>query len=117
MDAEAFHAFALSLPGAGFDVKWGDHRTYIVGGKMFAMAGALGEPHPRYTFKTSEMAFELLIEQGAAVAAPYLQRAKWVQLKAHDSLGHAELQAYVRQSHALIASKLTKAERRAIGMA
>jgi predicted DNA-binding protein (MmcQ/YjbR family) len=40
-----------------------------------------------------------------------------VQLKAHDSLGHAELQAYVRQSHALIASKLTKAERRAIGMA
>ena len=41
MNAEEFHTAALALPGAEFDVKWGDHRTYCVGGKMFAMAGAL----------------------------------------------------------------------------
>ena len=116
MTPDAFHDAALALPGGAYEVKWGDHRTYCAGGKMFAMAGAIGEAEPRYGFKASELTFEMLIEQGLAEPMPYLQRAKWVRLCAHDSLTDDDLVAYLVQSHAIIAAKLTKTARRALGI-
>ncbi len=53
-------------------------------------------------FKTSNMAYDLLVEQGLARPAPYLARAKWVQLTSNDALPDAELAAYLDQAHALI---------------
>src|ERR1700749_3069017 len=70
MTPEAFHAAALALPGATFDIKWGADRVYSVGGKMFAHAGPEGEREPRYMFKASDLAFEMLIQQGVAKPAP-----------------------------------------------
>lgn len=117
MSPDAFHATALALTGATFDVKWGDHRTYCVGSKMFAMAGALGEAEPCYGFKTSELAFEMLTEQGLARPMPHLQRAKWVQLSAFDALSPEDLTAYLREAHAIIARGLTKKRRAELGIA
>jgi predicted DNA-binding protein (MmcQ/YjbR family) len=113
---EAFHRAALALPGASLDIKWGVDRVYCVGGKMFATAGAEGDPEPLYSFKASEMAFELLVEQGLARPSPYLARAHWVKLVAPDALPDADLAAYLGQAHALVAAKLTRAARRAIGL-
>ncbi len=62
------------------------------------------------------MAFELLIEHGLATPAPYLGRAKWVQLKSPDALPAAELIAYLAQAHALVAARLTRAERKRLGL-
>lgn len=116
MTPDRFHAAALALPGATYDVKWGDHRTYCVGGKMFAMAGAIGEAEPRYGFKGTEMSAELLVEQGLAEPMPYLQRAKWVRLAAFDALPDRELLTYLAQAHAIIAAGLTKKARAALGI-
>ena len=109
MSPKAFHTAALALPGASFDVKWGADRVYSVGGKMFAVAGAENDPAPRYSLKVSDMAFELLVEQGLARPAPYLARAKWVQLIKADALPDAELIAYLKEAHRIVASGLTKA--------
>jgi predicted DNA-binding protein (MmcQ/YjbR family) len=117
MDFDAFNAMALALPGAAFDVKWGNDRTYCVGGKIFAMAGAVDDPRPPYGFKASDIAFELLIDQGLAAPMAYVGRYKWVQLKSHDALPPSELAAYVAQSHAQVAKGLTKTIRLSIGMA
>ena len=114
MTFEDFHAAALALPGATFDVKWGADRVYSVGGRMFAAAGAEGDPDAHYGFKASDMAFELLIEQGVARPAPYLARAKWVQLLAADSLPDEDLRRYLAQAHALVAARLTRSQRRQI---
>ena len=70
MTPKAFHAAAMALPGATFDIKWGADRVYSVGGKMFAAAGAEGDANARYSFKTSDMGFEMLTEQGIARPAP-----------------------------------------------
>lgn len=115
MSPEAFHAAALALPGATFDIKWGTDRVYSVGGKMFATAGSQDDSAPRYAFKASDMAYELLIEQGAARPAPYLARARWVQLVAPDALPEADLEAYLKEAHRIVAAKLTKAARAALG--
>lgn len=116
MRADAFHEAALALPGAAFDVKWGADRVYSVGGKMFAAAGPVGEDEPAYSFKASDLAFEMLVEQGLARPAPYLARAKWVQLLASDSLPDPELVAYVGQAHALVAARLPRKVRVELGL-
>ena len=116
MNADEFHTAALALPGATFDVKWGADRVYSVGGKMFAVGGQVGDPTPEYGFKASDMAFELLVEQGLGKPSPYLARAKWVKV-AHDALPDADLRAYLAQAHALVAAKLSKKQRRELGLA
>jgi predicted DNA-binding protein (MmcQ/YjbR family) len=106
MTPQAFHAAALALPGATFDIKWGADRVYSVGGKMFAHAGPDGEPEPKYMFKASDLAFEMLTEQGVAKPAPYLGRAKWVQLTGPAALSEADLVAYLKEAHRIVAEKL-----------
>ena len=54
---------------------------------------------------------------GLARPAPYLARAKWVQLTARDALSDTDLKAYLTQAHGLIAAKLTRAARKALGLA
>ena len=109
MTPEAFHAAALSLPGTTFDIKWGADRVYSVGGKMFATAGVEGDPEPKYMFKASDVAFEVLTGQGVAKPAPYLARAKWVQLVRPDALDDEELRTYLREAHDIVADRLPKA--------
>ncbi len=114
MTPKAFHDAALAMPGAAFDVKWGVDHVFSVGGKMFAVAGEDGAGH--YAFKASDLAFEMLVEQGVARPSPYLARAKWVQLVAHDALEDAELKSYLAEAHRLVAAKLTKKARAALGL-
>jgi predicted DNA-binding protein (MmcQ/YjbR family) len=116
MSPKAFHAAAMALPGATYDVKWGADRVYSVGGKMFATAGAEGEAHPRYMFKASDLGFEMLVEQGVAVPAPYLGRARWVQLISSDALPDADLTAYLKEAHRIVAAKLTQKVRAGAGV-
>ena len=117
MRFEAFHDAVLKLPGAALDIKWGQDRAFVVGGKMFVRAGSLGQDEPRYIFKASDLAFELLVEQGLARPAPYLAKAKWVQMVSADALSDEELMAYVARAHALVAAKLPKAVRLGLGLA
>ena len=67
-------------------------------------------------FKVSNMAYGMLIEHDLARPAPYLARAKWVQLVGNNALPDAELTAYLAQAHALIVAKLTKKLRSQLGL-
>ena len=117
MTPDAFEVFCLSLPGATLVIQWGGTHVYKVGGKMFATANSFeaGEG-PGFAFKASDMAYELLVEHQFARPAIYLARAKWVQLASLDALEDDDLRAYLRQAHSLIASKLTRAQRQALGL-
>jgi predicted DNA-binding protein (MmcQ/YjbR family) len=116
MTPEAFHEAAMALPGATFDIKWGEDRCYCVGAKMFAGSGSIKKTEPRYSFKASDMAFELLIEQGVASPSPYMARAKWLVLASAGALPDEEVKAYLAQAHALVAAKLPKKTRVALGL-
>ena len=122
MRQEAFDALCLSLPAATYVNQWGGSHVYKVGGptggKVFAIAPnwAAKRGGQAYIFKVSEMAFEMLIEHGLAHPAPYLGRSSWVQLNAVDSLEDDDLAAYIRQAHALICARLTRAARKALNL-
>jgi predicted DNA-binding protein (MmcQ/YjbR family) len=116
MSPQAFEASCLALPGASMVIQWGGAHVYKIGPKMFAVAGLRHDgAAASYILKVSEMAFELLIEQGLAQPAPYLARANWVQL-GPGALPDEEVRAYLRQAHALVAAKLTRATRRELGL-
>ena len=113
MTPEQVEAHCLSLPAATLHIQWGGTHVFKVGGKIFAMIG--GEVWG-LAFKASDMAFELLCEHGLARPAPYLQRARWVQLIDPDALGESDLKAYLEQAHAIISAKLTRKLRAELGL-
>ena len=112
MTPQAFDAACRALPAATMDIQWGDDHVYKVGGRMFAVSS----PRGGCSFKVTDIAYEALTESGPARPAPYLARAKWVQLTSNDALPDSELAAYLDQAHALIAAKLTRAARRELGL-
>ncbi|MCP3469409.1 MmcQ/YjbR family DNA-binding protein [Bradyrhizobium sp. CCGUVB1N3] len=112
MTPKRFEAHCLRLPAATKVVQWEGTSVFKVGGKMFALARGFVEQSGGFMFKTSNLAYAMLIEQGLARPAPYLARAKWVQLVANDALPDPELAAYLDQAHALIVAKLTRKARK-----
>ncbi|CAN5225779.1 MmcQ/YjbR family DNA-binding protein [soil metagenome] len=115
MTPAQFEAFCLGLPGATLSIQWGDDRVYKVGGKMFAVGGgAVGAGG--FSLKTSDIAFEVLTENGPGRPAPYLARAKWVAFPGVDAIPDEDIQNLVTHAHAIVAAKLTKAARREAGL-
>ncbi|ABI75726.1 conserved hypothetical protein [Hyphomonas neptunium ATCC 15444] len=94
----------LSLPGADCVVQWGDDQIYKIAGKMFA---ATDSACTRVSFKCSDEAFHVLVESGVGEPAPYLARAKWVQVSP-AAMPPEELQMRLTQAYAIVRSKLTK---------
>jgi predicted DNA-binding protein (MmcQ/YjbR family) len=117
VDLARFRAACAALPAATYVNQWGGAHVYKVGGKIFAIAGlGGGRETPHYAFKASDMSYELLIEHGIAQPARYLARAHWVQLTEPDALPDDDLLAYLAQAHGLVAAKLTRAERKRLGL-
>ena len=109
--------FCLSLPGAERSIQWGDHHVFKVGGKIFAVLGDRDAKPQTMSFKTGDDSFAILTREKYIIPAPYLARAKWVQLEKLDALGTKDLKAYLTRAHALIAAGLTKKKRAELGIA
>ena len=108
--------FCLSLPGATLSIQWGADRVYKVGGKMFAVMGPPEMKPQTLSFKAAPDSFAILTKQKDIIPAPYLARARWVNLQKLDALSTKELKAYLTRAHAIVASGLTKKKRAELGL-
>jgi predicted DNA-binding protein (MmcQ/YjbR family) len=117
-DFEAQRRLAATLPAATQDIKWGADLCFSVGGKMFCVFLLNPQGHASScSFKVDAERFLELTGVAGVIPAPYLARAKWVQVKREHGLGKADLDALVRRSHALVAGGLTKKLQRELGIA
>lgn len=115
---DAQRAIAAALPGATEDIKWGADLVFSVGGKMFCVFLLDEQGHARTcSFKVDDGRFLELTGLPGIEPAPYLARAKWVQLRPGHALAGRELDTLVQRSHALVAAKLTKKLQRELGVA
>ena len=116
MDRAAIGRVCLALPAATLDHPFGDHHdAYRVGGKMFVMVGQEGG----VSFKVSGIAYEVLTETGRARPAPYLARAKWVNIPdpgPAEGWTDADLADHFASAHAIVAARLTKKVRADLGL-
>ena len=118
MTYDEFNAFCGALPVTRYVMQWGGSHVWKVGGKVFAIGGwADGEE--AYTFKVSEISFEILGDQPGLRPAPYLasRGMKWIQHYARPGLVDADLKDYLRESHRIVALGLSKKRQRELGLA
>ena len=105
---EALRALAATLPGATEDIKWGADLVFSVGAKMFCVFLLDNGKATTCAFKVDDDRFLELTGVPGVIPAPYLARAKWVQVKPGHALASADLDKLLRRSHALVAAKLTR---------
>src|SRR3954452_9605670 len=98
MTPKTFEPRCLRLPAVTKVVQWEGTSVLKIGGKMFALGGGSGTRSGSYMFKVSNMSYAMLIEHGLQHPAPYLARAKWVQLVGNNALLHAALPRYLAQA-------------------
>ena len=118
MTLDDYNAFCASLPASTHVVQWGGAHVWKVGGKVFAIAGWSDGDELAVTFKTSEMAFDILKEQPGCRPAPYLasRGMKWIQRRTGESMDDAALRDYLRESRRLVVMGLTKKVRLELGL-
>jgi predicted DNA-binding protein (MmcQ/YjbR family) len=114
MNVDALRNICLAFPGATESIKWGQDLVFSVGDKMFC-ATSFDEPF-KCSFKVPDEAFEDLANRIGFIPAPYLARAKWVMVSNEAGLSKQEWEEFLRQSHNLIALKLTKKQRTVLGI-
>lgn len=111
----SYDSFCASLPATTHVIQWEGASVWKVGGKIFAIWSDW-KGTPAVSFKCSDMAYQMLSEQPGLAPAPYLARAKWIQLHELDALSEADLFAYIRAAHSLVAAKLTRKLRLELGL-
>ncbi|KZK79721.1 hypothetical protein PsAD13_05067 [Pseudovibrio sp. Ad13] len=120
MTRDEFDNYCKSLVGTSNVIQWGNASVWKVGGKIFAICSNWGEDRPemkgiKISFKCSELSYQILTEQEGIIPAPYLARAKWVQIETAQAMADEDIKDYVRKAHSIIARKLTKKLQKEIG--
>jgi predicted DNA-binding protein (MmcQ/YjbR family) len=108
----SFEKFVATLPAVTTVEQW-ESVVAKVGGKVFALCGATGG---HLAFKVSETAFEGLTTIAGIGQAPYFAKGQWVSVEKGADIPDADLKAYVREAHRMIAGKLTRTLRAELGL-
>ena len=112
MTYKEFNRFCRSLAATTYVMQWGGSHVWKVG------IGGWQDDKPSFTFKVSDIAFEMLREQPGLRPAPYLasRGLKWIQHFEKPGLSDAALRDYIRASHAIVAGGLSKKVRSRLGL-
>ncbi len=118
MTYEEFNDFCRCLPATSHVVQWGGSHVWKVGGKVFAIGGWEKSTGPAFSFKTSENNFEILRDLPGFRPAPYLasRGMKWIQQYEVPGSAVEELKGYLKYSHHLVSSGLSKKIQRGLGL-
>lgn len=110
-ERDGYAAFVTSLPAVTLHEQW---EAYVakVGGKVFCL---LGDSSGDIVFKVGEIAFDGLTELDGIQQAAYFAKRQWVRV-APGALEPELVEGYIRESHRLIVSKLTRKLRAELGI-
>ena len=107
------NSHAAILPGASHSDPWGGgHDAWKVGGKLFAVVGAV-EGHGVAVKCPDIETAHLLIEMGRALPAPYFHQS-WVRIS-WGLVADDELRERITTSYRIIRASLTKKAQAALG--
>ena len=117
MTRDEFNAFCAALPATNHVVQWGNTDVWKVGPRVFAICG-WNDGKDAFTFKVSDIAWEILPDMPGLRPAPYLasRGMKWIQHYDEPGLSDTELKAHIRASYDMVAAKLTKKIRAELGI-
>ena len=117
MNLSSYNTYCATLPQSEHVVQWGGMDVWKVAGKLFAMAREGGDGF-QVTFKTSNIAYEVLRQEPGLRPAPYLasRGMKWIQHYAEPGLDDENLRIYIEASYRMAIERLTKKKRAELGL-
>ncbi len=117
MNRSEFNDFCATFRAADHVVQWGNSDVWKVGGKVFAICG-WAEEQDAFTFKASEIAFQVLSEQPGVRPAPYLasRGLKWLQHYKAPGLSDDALRQHITDSYDMVVAGLTRRKRAELGL-
>ena len=116
MNLNAIRALVGDWAGVSEDLKWGADHVFSVDQRMFCVLGMGASGVAGLTFKVDDDEFLGLTDRPGIVPAPYLARARWVQLAHAKAMPAAEVRQRLRRSYELVAGKLSKRRQRELGL-
>ena len=115
MELAELRDICLALPGVTEDIKWEHHLCFNVGKKMFVITSP-DEVPVNASLKVTEEEFATLITMDGISPASHLARYHWVGVNDINLLSRKEWKLYVTEAHRMVASKLSKSERKKLGL-
>jgi predicted DNA-binding protein (MmcQ/YjbR family) len=114
---DEFNTFCLGMRATSHVVQWGNADVWKVGGKVFAICG-WNEGRDAFTFKATDLAFEVLSGEPGIRPAPYLasRGMKWLQVYEDRGMSDASLSEHIVTSYDLVVAKLSRKTRAELGM-
>lgn len=112
MDRATFNTFCEAMPATSHVVQWGNADVWKVGPKVFAICG-WADGRDAFTFKVTEIAYEVLQDLPGIRPAPYLasRGMKWLQHYDAPGLSDDDLRRHIKISYDLVAAGLSKRKR------
>lgn len=117
MTRDEFNTYCATFPATSHVVQWGNSDVWKVADKVFAICG-WADKVDAFTFKVSEIAFEVLQETPGIRPAPYLasRGMKWLQHYAAPGLSDEELRRHIAISYELVSKGLSRKKRIELGI-
>ncbi len=123
MTQDEYNVFCETLPHTMHVVQWGGADVWKVGSpernKLFAVGGWQKKTEAYgITFKTGEIAYEMLRDATGCQPAPYLasRGMKWIMRTGAETVSDTDMQDYLRESHRLASLNLTKKLQKELGL-
>lgn len=117
MTRDEFNTFCGAMKATSHVVQWGNADVWKVGGKLFAICG-WHDGGDAFTFKASDIAYEVLGQEKGIRPAPYLasRGMKWLQVYEVDALSEASLRDHIVMSYDLVVAGMTGKLRAELGL-
>lgn len=118
MTYDEYNDFCRSLRATSYIVQWGGSHVWKVGGKVFAIGGWEKIDNPAFTFKASELNFEILRDEPGCRPAPYMasRGMKWIQQYDTSEISDEQLKYYLKESHRIVSLGLTQKRQKELGL-
>lgn len=113
MNIESIRDICMALPFVTEDIKWGNDLCFMVGGKMFCVAGL--NPPLSVSVKVPDEDFEKVSNLPGIIPAPYVARYKWVLIRDTTIFNGKQWEQYITRSYNLVKEKLPKKVLRELG--
>lgn len=118
MTYDEFNKYCGSLLASAYILQWGNSHVWKVGGKVFAIGGWEKYDQPAFTFKTSELNFDVLKDEKSFRPAPYMaaRGIQWIQQYETSKKTDKQLKYYLEESYRLVSLGLTKKKQKELGI-
>src|SRR5476651_1241701 len=103
MDIETIRDICKNLPSVTEDIKWGADLCFMIGEKMFCVAG-LDTPL-KVSLKVMDEEFEELANMSGIIPAPYAARYKWILIEEVNIYNKKQWEHYITQSYNMVKAK------------